>query len=145
MSPKWHKPCVGLLAALLLVACAKSNSGALSAANAAPAVPVAPGTATLYVLNSAEPTFVISSNTIYDGQQQLVTVSEGRYAIVAIYPGRHVLSCAGMPAVAPAVLDAVPGQTYYLQTYLGSATKQICGLLPADVGRKALAQMKGRR
>ncbi len=140
---KWRKVCAGLLAALFLFACSRSHSHpATSAAQAA--APTVPGAATLYVLNSGEPTFTITSNTIYDGQQKLVSVSEGHYAIVYLGAGRHILSCAGMPAAAPAVFDAVPGQTYYLQTYLGSrSTNQICGLLPPDMGPKALAEITG--
>jgi len=131
------------VAAAFLAACAGSRSEAPAAAVAHSEVPVVPGTATLYVLNTGEPTFVISSNIVYDGQKQLVTVSEGRYAVALLYGGRHVLSCAGMPAVAPVVLDAVPGQTYYLNTYLGARnTNQICTLLPPDLGQKALARIK---
>jgi hypothetical protein len=142
-SNKFRTACAGLLAAALVAACSGSRGSTASAANAQ-AAPV-PGTATLYVLNTGKPTFVISKSVVYDGRQQLVAVSESRYAVVALTPGRHVLSCVGMPAAVPAVLDAVPGQSYYLQTYMGSGAQQICGLLPPDMGAKALAKIKSAR
>lgn len=133
-------PLVAALAvALMLAACA---GGEEKPTVAGPP----PGTATLYVLNSGKPIFQIGANTVFDYRQKLVTVSEARYAIVYLPQGRHVLSCAGMPATAPAVLDVTPGQTYYLNTYRGSGnTEQICTLLPPGMGAQALARIKKGR
>lgn len=139
-----------LLAPLLLAACSSGTNGssnpypATSAAQAA--VPAIPGTAKLFVLNTGEPTFTITSNTVYDGQQKLVSVSQKRYAIVVLYAGRHTLSCAGMTATTPIYVELLPGQTYYLQTYVGwGSTNQICALLPPAMGEKSLAQIMTRK
>jgi len=151
LSPNWPKPRLSAFAALLLpllllAACSSGTSGssnpypATRAAQAA--VPAIPGTAKLFVLNTGEPTFTITSNTVYDGQQKLVSVSQKRYAIVVLYAGRHTLSCAGMPATTPIYVELMPGQTYYLQTYVGwGSTNQICALLPPAMGEKSLAQI----
>jgi hypothetical protein len=144
MSANSYKPFVGLLASALLLACSRNHSGA-PATEATQYAPAIPGTARLYVLNTGQPAFTISQNTVYDGQQKLVSVSEQRYAIVLIYGGRHTLSCAGMPAAAPVYFEAVPGQTYYLQTYVGwGSTNRICALLPPMMGQKALAELHVR-
>ena len=107
-------------------------------------VPRVPGTATVYVFNTGTPAFKIGHNTVFDFQQELVKVSESRYAIVLIYGGRHAFSCAGMQNVAPVVFDAVPGQTYYFQTYRGSQAQQICSFLPPATGQQLLARMQNR-
>ena len=131
-----------IFAALLLAACSSESEKAKTAADEVPNVP---GTATVYVFNTGKPTFTIGQNTVYDYQRAIVTVSESRYAIVLIYGGRHVFTCAGMPGVAPVVFDAYPGQTYYFQTYQGSGgTQQICSFLPPDSGQRLLAKMQNR-
>ena len=134
----WRRTFPSLMIALLTAACAKSHSSTRPADVAN--VPDVPGTARLYVMNTGDQWLKASKNTVVDDQRALVSVSEGRYAILFLPAGRHALSCAGM-AVAPTVFDAVAGETYYLQTYLGSRkTKQICGLLPPELGEKALAE-----
>jgi len=131
-----------IAAALLLAACSSDSEKAKPGADDVPNVP---GTATVYVFNTGQPTFKIGKNSVYDFQREIVRVSESRYAIVLIYGGRHAFSCAGMPGVAPVVFDAYPGQTYYFQTYQGSGgTQQICSFLPPDSGQKLLAKMQNR-
>ncbi len=136
-----------LAAALLLAACWNGDDEPPEpAAQAQPAgIPSVPGTATMYVFNTRTPVFAIGQNTVYDYQQPLVSVSDARYAIVLVYGGRHVLSCAGMNAVPPIVFDAVPGAIYYFQTFSGGdGMQQICGFLPPDRGQKLLALMQSR-
>ena len=128
-----------LLAALLRAGCAKGHPGTQPASEA-PNVPDVPGMAKLYVMNTGDAWLTASKNTVVDFQQAVVSVSEGRYAIIFLPAGRHALSCAGM-SLAPTVFDAVAGETYYMQTYVGSRrTKQICGLLPPNLGERALAE-----
>ncbi len=104
-----------------------------------------PGTARLYVFNTVEPAFTIGENTLFDYQNPLVTVSDGRYAIALVYGGRHVFSCSGMQELQPVVFDAVPGATYYFQMYSGgNGTQKICGFLPPQRGARLLAEKKGR-
>ena len=131
-----------VLAALLLAACSSESETAKKVDSEIPNVP---GTATVYVFNTGQPTFKIGQNTVYDYQRALVSVSESRYAIVLIYGGRHIFSCAGMAGIAPVVFDAYPGQTYYFQTYQGSGgTQQICSFLPPDAGQRLLVKMQNR-
>ena len=128
-----------LLAALLMAGCASAHPGKRPTSEA-PNIPDVAGMAKLYVMNTGDAWFTASKNTIVDYQQAVVSVTEGRYAVIFLPAGRHALGCAGM-AVAPTVFDAVAGETYYMQTYLGSRrTKQICGLLPPDLGERALAE-----
>lgn len=136
--------CAALAAVVLLAAC--SNGESERPAEAKPDnVPNVPGTATMYVFNTRTPTFAIGQNTLLDNQQPLVSVSDSRYAIVLIYGGRHIMSCAGMTAVPPIVFDAVPGATYYFQTFSGDrGLQQICGFLPPDRGASLLALMQSR-
>lgn len=138
------RKCAALAAVMLLTACSNGDEEQPATARS-DNVPNVPGTATMYVFNTRTPTFAIGKNTLFDYQQPLVTVSDSRYAIVLVYGGRHVLSCAGMTAVPPIVFDAVPGATYYFQTFSGGdGTQQICGFLPPDRGQKLLALMQSR-
>ena len=132
-----------LAASLFLAAC--SNGDPERAAARPGNVPDVPGTATMYVFNTREPAFAIGQNTLFDYQQPLVSVSDSRYAIVLVYGGRHILSCGGMTGVPPVVFDAVPGVTYYFQTYRGGGgTQQICSFLPPETGARLLAKMQDR-
>jgi hypothetical protein len=136
----WCLTVLCLAAALAMAACAGAKPGRARPPNEAPNVPDVAGTAKVYILNTTESWFGNDKSTIFDYQQPVVSVSDGRYSVIYLAPGRHAIGCAGM-VVPPTVFDAVAGQTYYLQTYTDKRrTKQICGFLPPDLGEKVLAE-----
>ncbi len=127
-----------LLLALLVGACARS------AGQTPPGyVQPAPGMATLYVLNLSEPTLIPSKNSIYDGRRKIATVTEAHYLVVELAPGRHVLNCAGLPLAGSAVVEAVAGETYYLEVAMGAVNKtQACGFITAADAERWRRHMK---
>jgi len=127
-----------LLGALLVGACAKSTAQT----RPVPTQP-APGMASLLVLNFSEPTLIESRNSIYDGQRKIATVTERHYLVVQLAPGRHVLSCAGLPRGGTAVVEAVAGETYYFDVGMGPVNRvQACGFITQSDAEKWLPDME---
>ncbi|MBZ5522288.1 MAG: hypothetical protein LAP21_08610 [Acidobacteriia bacterium] len=99
--------------------------------------------AVLFILNFSEPTLIESKNSIYDGQRKIATVTERHYIVVQLAPGRHVLSCAGLPLGGTAVVEAVAGETYYFDVGMGPVNKvQACGFIKQADAEKWLRKME---
>lgn len=123
-----HVVFASLCVAATVGGCANSRS------HPAPvSVQPAPGTAALYVLNMSEPTLITSENSLYDGPTKIATLPEQRYLVLQLAPGHHALTCPGLPLGGSATVDAVAGETYYLEIAMGAVNKvQRCGFLAAD-------------
>lgn len=89
--------------------------------------PPPPGMAALYVLNTNPTAVFKTERTIYEDNRKIAAVSQKRFVVVALAPGRHRLGCDDVPLAGRGALDAVAGRIYYLQVATGSGAANMPG------------------
>ncbi|MGB8274027.1 MAG: hypothetical protein WCF16_02020 [Alphaproteobacteria bacterium] len=127
--------------ALVLVASACAHGKGEKAGAGEPA----PGTALLYVLDTSGWSFIEGSDSVFDQGRKIVTLTRGRYAAIAIAPGRHAVRC-GAAEGHDLVFDANPGYTYYLRTardpsMIASSSKHVCAWMAQDEAVRVMREM----